>query len=163
LIMRLPGVIPEARVIDNQLASLVDLMPSILDIIGAPPAKGMQGRSLRVAWEGGSQEAQQAVYAELRPATGWRSINPNLGRGMKMIQTLNAKYIEGNEGQRELYLTNEDPRDEHNALDRQADLAQTLGIALHAWQARTVPAGQAGRLKLTPERIRQLRTLGYIR
>jgi len=163
LIMRLPGLIPEGRVIGNQLASLVDLMPSILDIVGVPPVQGMQGRSLRAAWEGGGNEAQRTVYAELRPAAAWRSINPNLGFGMRMIHTLDAKYIEGYEGQRELYLTAEDPREEHNVLEGQPDLVHNLSIALHSWQSSTLPAGRSGDMKLNPETIRQLRALGYIR
>lgn len=163
LIMRLPSVIPKARVVDNRLASLVDLMPTILDVVGAPPVQGVQGQSLRPVWEGRSDDVQRAVFAELRPDAGWRRINPDLGRGLRMIRTIDAKYIEGNEGQRELYFTAEDPGEEHNASDAQPELAQTLEQALHGWQAYTMPAGKPGSLKPSPVIIRQLRALGYIK
>jgi arylsulfatase A-like enzyme len=162
LIMRLPGAIPEARIIDNQLGSLVDLMPSILDIIGAPPAKGVQGRSLRPAWEGNGGEPPRAVYAELRPDASWRRTNGSLGRGQKMIRTMDAKYLEGSDGQKKLFLTREDPREDQNVVDKQPALAQTLELALHAWQAGTTPISKPNRLKLSPEMINQMRALGYI-
>jgi arylsulfatase A-like enzyme len=163
LIMRLPGIIPAGRVIEYKLASLVDVVPSVLDLTGTPPALGVQGLSLRAAWESGTDRPLRAVFAELRPSVGWRRTNPDLGRGLRMIRTIDAHYIEGNDGPRELYRTAEDRLEEHNVIKTEPTLAQSLETALHGWQARTGPEGPVNRLNLTPETVKQLKALGYIR
>jgi len=51
LIMRHPATLPAGRRLDD-LVSIVDIAPTILDLCGLPSTARMWGRSLRPAWEG---------------------------------------------------------------------------------------------------------------
>jgi choline-sulfatase len=67
LIVVVPGQAP--RVIDDDVA-LVDVGPTLLDLVGAPVPPAMRGRSLLPAIEGGALPFAP-VFAEQMPATAW--------------------------------------------------------------------------------------------
>lgn len=55
LIVRWPGRLPAGRVVDG-FASLVDVMPTILDLVDVEPTGDLEGRSLLGYLEGGDRE-----------------------------------------------------------------------------------------------------------
>src|SRR6185503_10510055 len=61
LIVRLPGE-GRGRVVTDQVG-LVDLMPTLLDVLGVPSSPSLQGRSLQPLIAGGSLP-ERAVLAE---------------------------------------------------------------------------------------------------
>jgi arylsulfatase A-like enzyme len=63
LIMRVPGY-DASRVVDAPV-SLVDVMPTVLDLTGAAMPPGLDGVSLVPALAGGSVPARESIYAEL--------------------------------------------------------------------------------------------------
>jgi choline-sulfatase len=67
LIIAIPGRTP--RVIDQD-AKLVDVAPTLLDLVGAPIPAAIRGRSLLPAIDG-KPLPPAPVYAELMPATAW--------------------------------------------------------------------------------------------
>ena len=162
LIMRFPGVIPPGTTVREGPISLVDLVPTVLDLAGCQPIEGLPGQSLRPLWEGDGGGAPRAVYAELRPDSGWKSLNPAMGSGMKMVRTAGAKLILHPDGRRELYLA-DDTREERNVAADYPDLTREMELALKAWGESTRPAGHAPDLSLDAGTLEQLRTLGYIR
>ncbi|MCC6625014.1 MAG: sulfatase [Deltaproteobacteria bacterium] len=70
LVLALPGRLP-SRVIDAPV-SHVDLAPTILDVLGQPPAPGMGGRSLRALIEGAAPPEERPIYADGRRASSLR-------------------------------------------------------------------------------------------
>jgi choline-sulfatase len=67
LIIAVPG--QEAQVLDDQVA-LVDVGPTLLDLVGAPVPAGMRGRSLLARIRGG-ERPPHPIFSELLPATAW--------------------------------------------------------------------------------------------
>lgn len=63
LIMRLPGRIPAGRVVDTPV-ELVDVAPSILDILGFPMPPAMEGKSLWGLVTGQSHEHKEWTLSE---------------------------------------------------------------------------------------------------
>jgi arylsulfatase A-like enzyme len=56
-------------VVDDPVA-LVDVGPTVLDLVGVPPPAAMRGRSLLPAVRGEAL-APRPIYGELLPATAW--------------------------------------------------------------------------------------------
>jgi arylsulfatase A-like enzyme len=67
LLVRAPAL--PARVVD-QPAMLIDVAPTLLDLVGVAPAPSFRGRSLAPLLAGKSLEARP-VFAELLPAPSW--------------------------------------------------------------------------------------------
>ncbi|MBS11930.1 MAG: hypothetical protein CME19_10070 [Gemmatimonadetes bacterium] len=63
LIIRLPGLVP-ANERRDEFTEIVDLMPTILDIIGLDHPDGIQGRSLMPLLNGDGYIARDAVFGE---------------------------------------------------------------------------------------------------
>jgi arylsulfatase A-like enzyme len=64
LVMRLPGVVPAGRRIETPV-SLVDVAPTVLDLVGAPPIEGIDGVSLVPLLQGRALPAwRRAVFSE---------------------------------------------------------------------------------------------------
>ena len=60
-IVRYPGQ-PKAGMVVDELADKIDLMPTVLDLLGVPVPRGVQGRSLVPVIEG-RQQGKDAVFA----------------------------------------------------------------------------------------------------
>ena len=58
-----PGEVAAGRVIDGQV-SLVDVAPTILDLVGLTPPEGLAGRSLVIAMRGQASEHDGLLFAE---------------------------------------------------------------------------------------------------
>jgi arylsulfatase A-like enzyme len=63
LILWGPGAVPEGRVVDAP-ASIVDIVPTLLDLLRLPPAGGVQGQSLVAALRGDAPTANRIRFAE---------------------------------------------------------------------------------------------------
>lgn len=96
LIMSYPGRIPGGRVI-NQLLCNVDLMPTLLDFIGADIPPGLDGRSfLGILEEGKDDQVRDHFFAEL---TWHDQYHP-----MRGVRTERFKYIRNFEDGPSVYL-----------------------------------------------------------
>jgi arylsulfatase A-like enzyme len=62
LILRAPGIVPAGRRI-AEVVGLIDILPTVLDVVGLPPHPAVQGRSLAPLWRGESLPAR-TLYAE---------------------------------------------------------------------------------------------------
>ncbi|TFG63642.1 MAG: DUF4976 domain-containing protein [Spirochaetales bacterium] len=72
LIMRYPKVLPKGKVLDD-LISMVDVFPTIFDLLGEPAPDSMEGESLLPLLSGGGGFARNIVFAETTPA-GWQAL-----------------------------------------------------------------------------------------
>jgi arylsulfatase A-like enzyme/predicted Zn-dependent protease len=151
LIVAGPGV--TARVITPQVR-IVDVMPTVLDLLGAPAPAGMQGASLVPLERGASLEL--LAFAESwypRYRYGWAEL--------LSVRDGRFKFIAA--PRRELYDTANDPGETHDLSAANPRLADSLERALGELVTR---AGRGARpaapVAVDPDVEERLRALGYV-
>lgn len=128
----------------------VDIVPTILDAIGAPADTSLPGRSLRSAL-GGNETTDRPSYFE--------SMTYNLVRGwapLRGVLSGHEKYIDLPIP--ELYDLPADPKEQHNLANGQRDRVQALTNLLRTYN--TEPPDRPG--QESPEAVAALKSLGYI-
>jgi len=144
-----PGV-PAGKRVKFQ-ARAIDVLPTLLELMGAPPPKGIQGISVVPAWKGkGIPEAPsyiETLYPKIN--MGWAEL-----RG---IRTNRWKYIHA--PQPELYDLSRDPAEATNVIGSHAAEARQLEASLN-----TMADGvEKVRTTMVDQRtLAQLRSLGYL-
>jgi arylsulfatase A-like enzyme len=131
-------------------ARLVDVLPTLLDLLEIPPCQGLDGISLRPLLDGGMLDPPAAYLESQQPwlGYGWA---PLVG-----LRTSSFKLIDA--PQPELYDLARDPGETANRLASDAGTAGDLGRTLRARQAQgAAPAAPAD----DPEVLAALRSLGY--
>ena len=144
LILTGPGV-PAGKV-EEKLASLVDLAPTLLARAGIEPKVRMEGSDL------------------LDPAFRGDTLFAQYGNLRYVLRTRQWKYILTTkpEGE-ELYDLNADPGEKTNLAQKEPDKARRYRKALEEWRNTRPDLGAASaKVALTPESEKQLRALGYI-
>ncbi len=131
LIIVVPGQSPQ--VVDDPVA-LVDVAPTLLDLVGAPIPANMRGRSLlpRIAAGKAAAAAPRPIFAELLPATAWP-------HHATMMVDGNHKLIHRISDRRwELYDLASDPGEKKNLADAPASAAllEALQAKLLAFEER---------------------------
>jgi arylsulfatase A-like enzyme len=136
----------------NAVTSLVDVLPTILDLLGITLRGPIDGRSLAPALRG-VELPDRHVYAEsMYPKRfGWAPL--------RMIRDGHLKYIDA--PRRELYDLRTDPLEERDLSDALPATVADMRARLGDLAAET--AGQpAGRDAIAPETLRGLAALGYV-
>ena len=152
LILRVPGA--EGGRVDDRLASLVDVMPTVLDLLDIEPVSEQQGYSLVL---GESERPQRrTLYIESmvgRLQHGWSSLRALVTEELKLIYGTAPR----------LYRIAEDPGEVFNrsqqAPEDLADMEQRLATWLEAHRAKDVADAVAA---TDDEAIRKLQSLGYV-
>ena len=138
--------------------ALVDLMPTILELIGLQPPQMLDGRSFAKELRAGVCDESRPAYAELRNSAYKR----HAGIPMASVRDGAWKLIAHEaSGDAELYHLSVDPGEDRNLIQSEGERAQGLLEALAAYLAagpRTAGPGD----ELTPEMEEQLRGLGYL-
>lgn len=164
LVLRWPGRLSRGQTVAGPV-ELVDLMPTILDLIGAS-AQGVepQGRSLVPVLHGGGKAADPARPVVMqRRHFDTRKIEGRSVKGPKFaIRAGRWKYIEApEEGTQELYDLAADPRELENVADRFPAEVRSLASELGAW--RQARASSAREQTLSENDVEALKSLGYVR
>lgn len=153
LLVRLPGG-TRARVVSTVVAS-VDLMPTLLELVGIPTPAAVQGRSLvpeitgTVPLDGDSAFGESPWFGRRRFAASGE------------YQLLVARKF----GTVELYNFVLDPTEQHEISELHPDITARLLHVIDATEARAAAEKVAtvdGGNQLDPETTRQLKELGYI-
>ncbi len=99
-----PGV-PAGKKVDA-LARTVDLVPTVLELLGLPPASGLDGRTLSPLWSGREKDDRVAYIEALTPVLnfGWAPL--------RALRTSSWKVIEV--PRPEAYDETHDPEESHN-------------------------------------------------
>ena len=156
LLMRGPGIPAGVRLAVT--ARSVDLMPTVLDLMGVMPdaSRRPSGRSLAAALRGGPAPPEEPTYAE--------SLTPRLHFGWSDLRALREgrfKYIQA--PRPELYDLGQDPREQHDLARADPAKAAALRSALDARLAgERVVAQSAAAAAVPPELLEQLGALGYV-
>jgi arylsulfatase A-like enzyme len=153
-LLRVPLVIfgtgvPHGRV-DPALVSLVDVAPTILALAGLPAPSNMEGRNLfnrtpDQSWAG------QRLFAQY-------------GDRLFCVRTPRWKLIHRQGGVDALFDLHRDPGEHHNLVNRHPELAAGLRAEIEAWRAARPRLQQQTPqpAQLSPEKIEELRALGYV-
>jgi arylsulfatase A-like enzyme len=164
LLLRWPERLPAGRVIDGPV-SLIDLAPTLLELMGAPAPEGgaLQGHSLVPALEGRApvDPARPIFLFRQHYQRGFDSGTPVAGEQYG-IRLGDWKLISGpDEGTRLLFDVARDPRERRNLAAEQPERAAELESRLAGWRA------EHGRAETAPEAVSEadlerLRALGYV-
>jgi arylsulfatase A-like enzyme len=123
VVMRVPGIAP--RKVDTPVM-LVDLAPTLLDLVKAKRPPSFHGRSLLGAMLGEALE-EQPVYAELLPAIDWKHHwKVLISGGWKIIQKLSESTVE-------LYDLRKDPSEQQNLAPTEPERTTEMRHKLSAF------------------------------
>ncbi|HQQ75803.1 MAG TPA: sulfatase-like hydrolase/transferase [Thermoanaerobaculia bacterium] len=156
LIVRPPGGVRGGRVVDRTV-SHVDLLPTILDLVGLKAPENVHGRSLAPLVAGRDVPWDRPVYSE--------SLYPLLHYGWAPLRALRAGRFKLIDVPRpELYDVAQDPTEEQNlhSVDpnRARELTADLGRLRHRIESGKLPAGNAP--EIDQRAVARLRSLGYL-
>ena len=146
-----PGV--PVRQVDD-VVRIVDVMPTVLDALGVPPPKPVQGRSLRPLWNG--ERLDLMAFAE--------TFYPRYHYGWSDLQTIaDGRYKLIAAPRRELYDLREDPGETRDIAAANAARADALERGLHDMLGRLASKEpQKTPQPMDPEAEERLRALGYV-
>ena len=172
LLFKLPGAQPGSKRIEARVG-LVDVTPTILQVVGIPLPRAVQGESLLGIMKqaslnsqgkisGGRARAQTSlapdrpIFAETdypRRAFGWSSL-----RALRV-----SKYLFVKAPERELYDQAADPAASRNLATASPAVSDTLAAQVDDFRSKTSSAGNSSSAPgLDPQQAAQLSALGYI-
>ncbi len=164
LILRIPGT--ETRRVRERV-SLVDLAPTLLDLLGVEAPAAMQGRSLRPAWDAAAARAADGWT----PSPALSEVDSNVTRA-RALTIGGLKYIEGDPQagvtlpSRQavmLYDLRTDPLETMNLAGDDPEAVAAAAAALEHLLAGLRGDASGGRpVELSEETRRQLIELGYL-
>jgi arylsulfatase A-like enzyme len=176
LILWRPGAIPAGTVVE-QTVSMIDLMPTLLDMSALPAPKEVQGHSLVGALGRRDRGAVQAAGDGERPAIIEKAVTQEKGGppprdtaafaivagGYKLVH--NTVRPRGGP-EFELFDHRSDPLDAHDVSAAHPEVVERLRRELTAWkqvaeQGRLKPDSEAAK-GLSKEEMERLRSLGYL-
>lgn len=150
LLFRFPGAVRPGE--SGAPARLVDLTPTVLELVGAPALPDADGISLASTIGGGAQEIPPAYLETYQPwlSYGWAPLAAVRDERWKFISAPRS----------ELYDLAADPDETTNVLDENRRLARILQGVQRAVVQRP-PVGTAGQT-IDAEAAAKLRALGYV-
>ena len=154
LMIRLPGQ-TEGRTIANPI-SQIDLVPTLLDLLGQPVPEKLQGKSRRDTLESGVEPTDN-VFAELDALVRdeeklggdyafsqvaqqhtEETAKAALAEVLRIVITPDGwKLSHSPNGHHELYNLNDDPYELHNLASQEPDRVAALTDQIRAWQQET--------------------------
>lgn len=151
---------------------LIDLAPTVLDLLGVPQPDSFQGQSRRLLLEGATQTVEsEPVFAEAMHCGGRRSRTgePDIFR-IVACRTPSWKYIRDDEGEREeLFDLEDDPEERSNQAAEGSELLRHARklvdehLAFVSDEVRNLGGARGGRVGDGDEALRsRLAGLGYL-
>ena len=155
LIFSYPKLIAEDRVVKEQVR-LIDIMPTILDLVNIKKNKEIQGQSLAGILKGEEKPEDRTAFS----ATRYAQIHFNWSE-MQSWRTRDWKYIKSTEP--ELYNISKDPGEMVNLIDKRKDIAQSMEKDLDEFFKKTsAPEKKENKIEVDEQTKQQLMSLGYV-
>ena len=156
LIVRFPMPLVQGRIVEPQVEN-VDIMPSLLELLGLPIPKGVQGRSFLPLIAGRSPDPGRLGYSETfypRFHYGWSEL--------KSLRSAAYKFIKA--PRPELYDLVSDPHELSNIYSPRSEAGMRLERELHNLEARMSAEGIKDKSpqNLDGDAREKLMALGYV-
>jgi arylsulfatase A-like enzyme len=169
MVLHLPGDRLAGRRVADQV-SLLDVVPTLLDLLDVDPPEGLQGRSLLPLARGESAAtAPRPVFitARCEPQRVPHIRAPLTDKGLvRAVRLPGIKLIEfpmaGSRRYPEVFDLGDDPGERINQAKTNVDTALILHRELERWQADSGSDPEPAAPELDPEVEAALRELGYI-
>jgi arylsulfatase A-like enzyme/Tfp pilus assembly protein PilF len=159
LLIKLPGQHAGTRV--DQRASLVDVMPTILQALSISIPKSVQGKSLLALMTSSVPGASQRK-SEDRPSYA-ETDYPYRDFGWSSLRSLRSdKYLYIEAPRKELYDQTTDPQAAHDLSTKSPAITQTLGSKLTEFRRGTENTAKASESSMSPAVGQKLAALGYV-
>jgi len=157
LILRGPGIPAGARIATP--ASLVDVVPTALSLLGLPVPDALDGMDLRPLWSAVHDPARaglegRALFGEADHNNSETAVTSSVRRGAYKLITNRVS------GTSELYDLSTDPREQRNLLTSEPEVAAALGEVLERFVAGSRRERQLP--ELSSEMRADLEALGYL-
>ncbi len=157
MIVRYPGRVPSGKRIAAQ-TSIIDVTPTILELIGLSTPKDVMGHSLVPLFSGGSFPPNRVAVSELA----------SLGRKMKSFRRRDWKLIRDEvTGRSWIYDLHADPEELHPLQDPDSPMVKAIQRAARLAEQRLTEAAPSpqspdNEAAISPEVLEKLRSLGYV-
>ena len=139
----------------SEVASLVDILPTMLDISGLPIPAEVQGRSLAPLFDPAAAAPPRSVYAESyypRLRYGWSELRSIQNDRYKLIDSVDP----------ELFDLVDDPDEQNNLVGRLNSVFLQMSNTAAAMFAELEGSASAEQTVVDEETRRQLAALGYL-
>lgn len=148
-----PGV--PAGVVARSRVGTVDLVPTLLRLLGLEPPADLPGRDLRPAFRG-ERVAPEPLYAESlfgRLNCRWSSLRGLTDGDYKLVMGSRT----------ELFNLADDPGETHDLSAREGPRVEKMQAVLRAALSKMAPSGDSARTAaIAPDQEAILRSLGYV-
>jgi arylsulfatase A-like enzyme/tetratricopeptide (TPR) repeat protein len=155
--------LPQNRSAGNQVqsrASLVDVTPTILQILGMPVAPMMQGESLLSLMK--AAPGTPSLAAAERPAFA-ETLYPRKAFGFSSLYAMRTgKFLFIQAPRKELYDKSTDPQEEHDLSDTAPAVIETLTHQIDEFRKKTSSITAAPKGAVDPQAQEKLNALGYV-
>jgi arylsulfatase A-like enzyme len=156
LIVRLPGGVPGRGQVVEQRVGTVDVMPTILDLLGLPARNDLDGQSLRGLFD--------RAYPRPRPAELYaETLSPRLSQGwseMRAVILGDHKYVHG--ARPEMFDLGADPAELRNRVSEEPERAQHLRRGLEGFLKAHASRSVSATVEVDAETRERLEALGYL-
>lgn len=126
----------------TQAAEQIDLLPTILDLVGAQIPSWAEGVSLKPALRGGSVPTRPLFSMNLEPDSTFKPVS----QGTVAVLDDDFKYIDHlSTNDQALYRYRTDPEEEHNLLDSEPDVVAHMRDLLLSRLQKVNAGGQVDR------------------
>ncbi|UCE43083.1 MAG: sulfatase-like hydrolase/transferase [Candidatus Aminicenantes bacterium] len=145
---------PEGSVVEDRV-SLIDIMPSLLEMFGMDSPPAIQGKSFTKMLAGKEEKKARPLYIESmygKETLGWAPLAGIIDGPYKYISLPEP----------ELYDLEKDDQEKNNLYPIKKDTARALDEKLKTFKLEYSSSGGSVRRKLTLEDRRRLESLGYI-
>jgi arylsulfatase A-like enzyme len=152
LIIKYPNT--NKSIVVNELAHSVDIMPTVLGVLGYEIPVNLQGQNLLRD----KRKKQSFVISERYPR---QSVLPRFNSTKRAIFSEEYKFISSTTGKRELYDLSKDPNEKKNLYDVNGSKSMELEAKLNQWLKITKEEPSTA-TKLDKDALESLKALGYI-
>jgi len=154
LILWGPNAVPRGRRAAS-LVRLIDVAPTILDLVGAPAPPDMQGTSLRPLFDDPDRDLSLTAYGE--------SIEPSTTFGasaLRFVRDGRWKYIHKLDP--ELYDIEADPAESRNLAEAHPEVVEKMRARLRSLIESAPEKPVGSEVKMDASTLQQLHALGYV-